>query len=322
MGAEPTRKEIAESAAAAFEQLTKARLTAESGLDVVLRSTRKSDGNEGWLELALSNEAHTTIVHDAVEFLSDCAGKRLVAYLDDCAEDDTISYVTTSEFPDFANSFEDARTVNLERYSPSADVARLDVRAATFTRTSRPNIVLIAPAQVSLLGKTKHSFRFGSANEITPVKGEIVQIGRDYSFAIFDNFYFITDETKFENLTGFSDLIQKRASIAISKLQAIRDVEFGDIAALENASLNREFARKLAAAHALGVFDKMSQKTIIDDIRKNNVAIRHEMNGKKLVLHPDLSDKSGRRDLIDLLVENLWISSSGQPYRALKKAKR
>lgn len=322
MGAKPSKAEIAEAAAQVFDRLTKARLTSDGGVDVRLRSSRKSDGTNGWFELRLSDEAHVEITHDAAKFIEDCKGRRLVAYLDDCAEDDTISYVTTSEFPDFANEFEDARSTDAERFGASTEVARLTVRAATFTRKSRPDIALLAAAQTGILGKTKHTFQFGPADEIRPIKGSIVQIGRDYSFAMTENFYFITDEKKFENLTGFAELIHTRASAAISELIAVSQIEFGDQQALQDASLHKEFARKLAAAKSLGVFEKMSRESILNDIEQNGVPIRYESKRGKLILHPDLQNRSGRRDLIDLLTENFFTSSSGQAYRALKKDRR
>jgi hypothetical protein len=296
-----------------------------AGLEIYVRSARRKDGEDGWFVLNLDETAQEKLIGDCANFVAECVSRDLVPFLEDSATQNDVSFIHEDDFADLGDVLQEAKAgAGAATFDKDVETTKLRLRSSyiTFPR-SKEELVLVGPADVQLVGTaSKAFFEIGPKDKLKLHKGKLVQIGHTYTFLKYKEFYFVSDEAKFENLTGFNQMIEKRAEKAVEALTNIGGVEFVDASAVKDASRFKEFARKLAAALSMGVFKRLTKETIKKDILHNKVGIKYAEKDGKLMLDPDLSDREGRRDFIDLLVENFYTSAAGQRYRAVKKSPR
>lgn len=306
-------------------EVSKLTLDDSAGLEIFVRSSRQKDGANGWFAVNLEKPARTKLIEDCATFAADCVDRNLVPFLEDSATQDDLSFIHEDDFEDLGKSLSGAKqATGVAPFDKQVDTTKLRLRSSHISfPKSKEDLILVGPAEVQFVGTaSKAIFEIGPDDKLKLHKGKLVQIGHSYTFFKYKEFYFLRDEAKFENLTGFNEMIEKRAEKAVEALTSIRGVEFVDEAAVKDASKFKEFARKLASALSLGVFKRLTKDSIKKDIDHNKIGIKFAEKNGKLQLDPDLSSREGRRDFIDLLVENFYTSAAGQRYRAVKKAPR
>ncbi len=312
-------------AKAVLVEVSQLKLDDSAGLELFVRSSRQKDGANGWYTINLEKPARSRLIEDCANFAADCVGRNLVPFLEDSATQDDLSYIHEDDFEDLGTILQEAKVASeVAQFDKKVETSKLRLRSSHISfPNSKEELVLVGPAEVQFVGAaSKAIFEIGPDDKLKLHRGKLVQIGHNYTFFKYKEFYFLRDEAKFENLTGFNEMIEKRAERAVEALTTIRGVEFIDEAAVKDASKFKEFARKLASALSLGVFKRLTKESIKKDIQHNKVGVKFTERNGKLQLDPDLSSREGRRDFIDLLVENFYTSAAGQRYRAVKKAPR
>lgn len=294
-------------------------------LQAFLKARVQKIGSQGWLVLNADEGVEEALRTDSIEDLKQKIEGELVRFVDDAWVEGRISVTHISDEADLDEKIYDPIfREDLPPFDGSEYVTNnLHLKASRFTTKTEGHDFVAYGSAGSNLYIRKKFFPFNEKeNMVVTPTAPIVSIGDECAFVRFNGFYFIFNEKRFEQLSGHSSMVLKRAEAAINALIEIEGVSFANLDVVFEALSNTEFARKLAAAHSQGVFSDLSAETLKDDIAANDIKLEFEHKDGNLVLNPDLSTRDKRREFVDLLVESLFVSRSGRKWRALQKEPR
>ena len=295
------------------------------GLDLFLLARVKKIGLNGWLGVNAVEQVESLLVDDAIEAILRKSGGELVRFIDDAWADGRLSVMRISDDDSIDERlFHPLSDENIPIYDGSEyQTKNVYVKAVHLSSESGERDLTIYGGAGLNLSVRRKIFQFDERdNSVTLPSLPILQLGDEWVFFRWAEHYFIFNEKRFEEISGNSEMIASRANEAINGLLAVPGVRFRTIDTIQSALGNKEFARKLAAAHAQGVFDDLTPDNLHQDIVTNEIALDFDFDGTQIVLDPDLSTRESRRDFVDLLVESLFVSRRGTKYRALQKTQR
>lgn len=308
-----------------FSDFREGMLADTFGLEMFLQARVKRIGANGWLSLNADEEAEGVIKDDVVSKVTENAIGDLVRFVDDAWSTGRISVIRAEDDPSLdAKLYAPIRAAAYPPFDGSQYTTNnIFMKAAVLSSQTGENDFVAYGGAGTRIHVRKKFFHFDEREKLVtmPVL-PILQIGDEWAFIRYQDCYYIFDEKRFEQISGVSDMVVRRAKAAITALLEVDGVSFRNLDDVFSALQNTEFARKLAAAHSQGVFENLNPQGLATDIQTNELELRHQIDGDNIILEPDLSSREKRRDFVDLLVESLFVSRRGQKYRALQKLPR
>lgn len=255
-----------------FSEFREAIAGDEFGIEVFLQAKVKRIGLNGWLALHADEPAEEVLKDDVIRSVQHNSEGDLVRFVDDAWTSGRVSVIRAEDDPSL-----DAKLLSPTQgdAKPPFDGSQyvtnnIFLKVAVMSSASGENDFVAFGGAGTKVHVRKKFFHFDEREKlVTLPELPILQIGDEWAFIRYRDCYFIFDEKRFEQLSGSNEMVEQRAQAAINALLEVPGVSFRNLDDVFVALRNTEFARKLAAAHAQGVFDNLNPHDLARDIQAN-----------------------------------------------------
>lgn len=279
---------------------------------------------KGWRRLDLSDDFHRTCRREIVKQLDEDADRTPVPLEFDAVSDQTVGIVDLASFAAFEGPLSSLPSGSTP-CGFNGDIGHLTMAKHTAKRVNLPtgeSVSLFQPAGSGLvLKKPTLAVLSDQKSLVAPGGPAIIDFPTDYCAMIWRANVYVLDEKKFASLSKFDEVVKASAKVAFEKLRNSTVIGFEDISLVEKALHDSaEFRRKFAAADKAGAIDRLSADKVEELISGYDISIKHKKKFDKLILDPNLSDRKGRSDLIDVVSDRFSKSLTTDTAYRMHKA--
>lgn len=302
---EQARKKLRESAQGELEELSLllTRVSGSSGCELLLRKAHSSR-EASWFDAALEADFSVDYRKLISESIQDAStlDVDLLEYEAVIAQS-MIGVAYAAEIAPFLDQVPSHSKAKKFKGS-KGDFQSFNQRAVRIKLEGGNEVVGFGPSSIKDLAsfdKSKTAAIFSSSREVMRAPTGILSIGTKISFFVYKNKVFVVNNDSFASMTGFREVVQKRARVALQKILNLAFLNFSDPQQLEELVSSKSlFARKLSASDARGLFDRVSREHLLENLPRFS-ELNHEDDGTVITLNPDWTNPSDRKDVLHLL---------------------